>query len=277
MRKLIILTLGLVTAFLTLPGKSQEKPDFETLLSGNGDIISYIYFKQDGTYFIDSELDASMEIFRYRRFFFAVDFGHEIYMGRKYNSDMVFDPNRGGWAFGLGGRFEFDKYFFDLQMHHDCFHDVGRWEQEDFSVFWNTPRIGVGTIGYLPKYRFHPSSSSEQRLIFPHKLDYLLQAGFFAPRGADIWQKNHDYEFTAVTNFILLIARYKSLGFGIESNNLWVINTNHDLKRRHGLNFDLSLYGKHGTLISYIGWWPYDSQSIRNRDGKTVFGLHFGF
>ncbi len=277
MRKLLFITAGLTIVVSATTANAREKRGFETLMSGNGDIVSYIYFKQDNTYFIDTQLDAVMEIFRYNRFYFLIDLAHEIYMGRKYNSNMVFDPNRGGWAFGLGGRFEFQRYFLDFQMHHDCFHDVGRWEHQDFSVFWNTPRIGFGSKQYLPKYRYHQPSSGERGIVFQHKLDYFLQAGFFAPRGNDVWQKNHDYEFTMLTNFNFLAFRYRSIGFNIESNNLWVINTSHKLKRQHGLNFDLTVYGARGAVIAYIGWWPYDSQSIRNRDGKTVFGIHLGF
>ncbi|HBC46034.1 MAG TPA: hypothetical protein DCZ43_03205 [candidate division Zixibacteria bacterium] len=245
-------------------------------MSGNGNIGSYIYFKQDYNYFVDTELNATMELVRYKQFYFLIDLAHEIYMGRKYNSNMVFDPNRGGWAFGLGGRIELDKYFIDMQMHHDCFHDVGRWEIVDFSIFWNTPRFGFGSKGYLPKYRYHQPKPESRGLLYPRKVDYYFQIGFFAPRG-NVWQKNHDYEFTTLTNFNFLAARYRSIGLNLESNNLWVINSNHELKRRHGLNFDFTVYGSNGVFTTYIGWWPYDSQSIRNRDGKTVFGIHFGF
>jgi hypothetical protein len=275
--KSLFASAGLIILILTSSSIAQDKPGFETLMTGYGDVISYIYFSQDATYFIDTELSVSLETFRYRRFFFLVELTHDIYMGRKYHSNMVFDPNRGGWAFSIAGKFEFDKHFFDLQMHHDCFHDIGRWEQEDYSVFWNSPRIGFGSKGYLSKYRFHQPKPESSKLAFPYKFDYYLQAGFFAPRGEGTWQKNHDYEFISQTNCNILVARYRNLGFNFESNNLWVINSNHDLKRRHGLNFDFTVYGKTGVAIAYFGWWPYDSQSVRNRDGKTVLGIHLGF
>jgi hypothetical protein len=276
LRKLCFIAMGLASIIYIHNLHAENTDNFETLMSGHGDITSYIYSKQDANYFIDTELSVSLETFRYRRFFFLVDLSHEIYLGRKYHSNMVFDPNRGGWAFGLAGRFEFEKYFLDLQMHHDCFHDVGRWEQVDFSVFWNSPRVGFGSKGYLTKYRFHQPISDQAGLVFPRKIDYYIQASFFAPKG-NAWQKNHDYEFTMLTNFNILAARYYNLGFTIESNNLWVLNTNHKLKRRHALNFDFVVYGKQGVFMAYLGWWPYDSQSIRNRNGMTSLGIHLGF
>lgn len=255
--------------------------DWEALFNCDGDVMSYIYFHQDNTYFIDTDLSVNLEMFRYKRFFFGVDLFEETNMGRKFNSDMVFDPNRGQWSFGVSGRIELEKYFFEAQFHHDCFHHIGRWKgdrlmPDEYSVYWNTPRIGFGSLGYLPKYKYHQPESYAAGIALPKKLDYYIIAGFFAPRGS-VWQKDHDYDFTLNTNLHFIVARYKRLGLTIESNNLWVINTQHQLKRQHGLNFDFTIYGDRGALMTYIGWWPYDSQSLRNRDGKTVFGLHVGF
>ena len=270
--------MTLVILILTLSpiAIAGNKPSFELLMDGHGDLGSYIYFHQDGFYFIDTELHGNIETFRYRKFFFLLNLEEEVYMGRKYHSNMVFDPNRGSWAFGLTGRLEFEKYYLEAELNHNCFHDIGRWMAIDYSVYWNSPRFGFGSKGYLPKYRYHRSESEMPGLYFPKKIDYFIQAAFYAPRGAS-WQKNHDYDFTMQTNFNLSLARYKHWGFELESSNLWVINNSHDLKRRHELEFKSVLYGKSGVLETYIGWWPDDTQAIRNRDGKTVFGLHFGF
>jgi hypothetical protein len=276
-RKLVVMAIALVFLTLTLPSVSISKTsDWEALFNGNGDIVSSIYFKQNNAYFIDTDLGISLETFRYKRFFFAVDLFEETSMGRKYNSNMVFDPNRGHWSFGVSGRIELKKYFFEGQFHHDCFHDIGRWMQTDYSIYWNSPRVGFGSIGYLTKYKYHQPQPDKAGIIWSNKFDYYALASFFAPRGYS-WQKHHDYDFTLNTNFRYVVARYKRLGLDIESNNLWVINSQHDLKRQHGLNFNFTVYGSHGAFMTYIGWWPYDSQSIRNRDGKTVFGFHFGF
>ena len=275
MRKLMILALVLTVCPKELA--IADKPEsFEILFSGNGDINSYIYFKQDGAYFIDTELKANIEILRYRRFYFLIDLNEEVYMGRKYRSNMVFDPNRGSWSFGVSGQMELKKYFIDMQMHHDCFHDIGRWMAIDYSIYWNSPRIGFGTIGYLAKNKYHRFNHQEPGIRFTKKIEYYLQAGFYAPRGGS-WQKNHDYDFTMQTNFHLPLVRYKNVGFEIESNNFWVVNTVHELKRKHGLNFDFVIFGKKGVAIVYLGWWPDDTQSIRNRDGRTAFGIHLGF
>jgi hypothetical protein len=197
-------------------------------------------------------------------------------MGRKYHSNMVFDPNRGQWSFGVSGHLELEKIFIDGQFHHDCFHDIGRYEQEDFSIYWNSPRIGLGSLGYLSKYKYHQPEATKSGIVWQHKLDYYILAGFFAPRG-NVWQKNHNYEVTLMTNLRIQLARYGRVGFDLESDNLWVRTQSHKLNRRHGLDFNLTIYGNHGALVTYIAWWPYDSQSIRNRDRKTAFGLHLGF
>jgi len=272
-RILILFSLAIILANAAI---AENTSNFDLLMSGHGDLGSYIYFKQNGVYFIDTELKGSIETLRYRRFYFLLELNEDVYMGRKYRSNMVFDPNRGSWAFGMIGRLEFQKYFLETQMYHNCFHDIGRWMEIDYSIYWNSPRLGFGTKGYLSKYKYHRFDYTKPGLYFPKKIDYYCQAGFYAPRGAS-WQKNHDYDFTLLTNLNLSFARYKQVGFEIESNNLWVINNRHNLKRRHALNFDCIIFGKSGVVITYIGWWPDDTQSLRNRDGKTVFGLHFGF
>ncbi len=269
-----IVVLAVVTGAFS--GVKAGDDNFETLFAGHGDIASYIYFAQDGTYFIDTELRVGIDAFRYKHFYFSVDLNEETYMGRKYRSNMVFDPNRGGWSFGFAGRWEFEKYFIEAQMHHDCFHDIGRWMSIDYSIYWNTPRVGFGTIGFLPGKKYVQPSPGGAGLVWRNKIDYQILAGFFAPRGGS-WQKNHDYDFTLATDFRYQVARLGRFGFDIDSNNLLVVNTSHKLKSKHGLNFNLSIYGNSGTFMTYLGWWPEDSQSIRNRDGKTVFGIHFAF
>jgi hypothetical protein len=287
----ISLLVGLIL-FIFRSGNAQEnRPgNFEVIFRGNGDIVSYIYFDQDNKYFIDTELNASVETIRYKRFFLAVDLFEETSMGRKptlvnTKTNMVFDPNRAHWSFGLTGRFEFEKHFAEWQFHHDCWHGVDRFGYEptptnptgrDSTKYWNVLRFGFGNLGYLPKYRYHQPEPGGDGLVFANKLNYFALASFFTPRGYS-WQKYHGYDFTLNTNLHYIAFRFKRLDFDIESNNLWIIDYKHDLKRKHGLNFNFTIYGNHGILSAYIGWWPYDNQLIRNRDGKTVFGLHLGF
>ena len=123
--------------------------DFDVLFEGHGDIASYIYFKQDSQYFIDTELNGAVETFRYRGLYLLIDLFKESFMGRKYHSNMVFDPTRAHWSFGFTWRIEMERYFLEAQMHHDCAHDIDRWL--DHSVYWNSPRIGFGTREYLSK------------------------------------------------------------------------------------------------------------------------------
>jgi hypothetical protein len=277
MREISIAAISsLITLTLSIAGHADDRESFEAFPSSNGEIASNIYFHQDGVYFIDTDLSASIQAIRYKRFFFSVDLNEETYMGRKYHSNMVFDPNRGGWSFGISGRLEFKRYFVEAQMHHNCFHDIGRWMSIDYSVYWNTPRLGFGSINFLPQNKYHQPNAAKTDAYLPNKMDYIILAGFFAPRG-EVWQKNHDQEFALETNLFYQLLRFRQFGLNIESNNLWVINAAHDLKRKHALDFDLTIYGKHGVIMAYIGWWPYDSQSIRNRDGKTVFGMRLGF
>lgn len=265
-----ICVLGLLQPDMGFP---QTRPDFEVLFSGDGDIASFIYFKQDSKYFIDTDLNVGVETIRYKRFYLLVELLEETYMGRKYNSNMVFDPTRARWSFGPAGRLELGNYFFEARIHHDCFHDIDR---NGESIYWNSPRIGFGTLGYLPKYKYRQPQAGGEGVVWKHKLDYHLSANFFAPLGA-VWQKNHDYDFSADANLRFQVARYKRLGFDIESNNLLVLNKSHDLKHQHGLNFNFTIYGNRAAMIAYIAWWPYDNQSIRNMDGRKVFGIHFGF
>ncbi len=249
--------------------------DFDVLFDGHGDIASYIYFKQDGRYFIDTELNGAVETFKYGGFYLIVDLFKESFMGRKYHSNMVFDPTRSHWSFGLTGRIEMDRYFVEGQMHHDCAHDIDRWL--DNSVYWNSPRIGFGTIEYLPKYKYHQPGPKQTESIWENRLDYFLLAGFYAPGGVN-FQKGHDYDFTLNTNFRYRIIRHRRIGGDIESDNLWVLTTNNEIKEQHRLSFNFTIYGDKGAMVIFLRYWPYDNQSVRSRaDHKFAFGIHLGF
>jgi len=249
--------------------------DFEPLFEGHGNITSYIYFKQDAEYFIDTELSGTVETFRYKKFRLSVDLFKETHMGRKFNSNMVFDPTRAHWSFGLIGRMEFEKYFLEAQMHHDCFHDIDRWHEN--SVYWNSPRLGFGTLHYLTKYKYHSTRAVNNSFEFENRWDYYILAGFFAPQG-NSFQKGHDYDFTLNTNFRYDVFRYGRLGGDLESDNLWVLNTDGKVKRQHRFSINSTIYGTKGAMVVFLRIWTYDDQSIRNKaHHKFAFGIHFGF
>ena len=204
-----------------------------------------------------------------------VDLFKETHMGRKFNSNMVFDPSRAHWSFGLSARMEKNKHFFEAQLHHDCFHSIDRWN--DNSIYWNSPRLGFGTLEYLPKYKYRMPSAGGEGLIWKNKLNYHFLINFYAPRGIS-FQKNHDYEITFNTNFRYLILRYRRIGAVLDSYNLWVITKDNDFERRHRLDMKFLIYGNRGAMEIYIRYWPFDNQSIRSRrDHKWAFGIHFGF
>jgi len=270
-----MLKKALPILILTLAASGAAGGDFEPLFEGHGDIMSYIYFKQDAEYFIDTELNAVIETFRYKRFYFTVDLFKETHMGRKYNSNMVFDPTRAHWSFGYSGRIEMDRYFAEAQMHHDCFHDIDRWH--DNSVFWNSPRIGFGSLGYLPKYKYHRPAAEKPGFAWENRFDYYLLAAFFLPKGGS-FQKGHDYDFTFNTNFRYGIFRYGRLGGDIESDNLWVVNADNDIKRQHRFSLNSTVYGNKGVMVVFLRIWTYDDQSIRSRsEHKFALGMHLGF
>ncbi|MEE9553343.1 MAG: hypothetical protein V3W18_03505 [candidate division Zixibacteria bacterium] len=271
MRTLTTIT-SIIVLFTTWAAAGE---DFEVLFEGHGDIRSYLYFEQDANYFIDTELNVSVETFRYKRFYFMIDLFKETHMGRKFNSNMVFDPTRAHWSFGFAGRIEMDNYFFEAQMHHDCFHDIDRWG--DNSVYWNSPRLGFGSLGYLPKYKYHKPEPDQKSGLWENKLDYYLLVSFFGPRGGS-FQKHHDYKFNLNTDIRYRLLRHGRWGGDIEMANLWVLNTDNDIKRQHRLSFNSTFYGNKGVLIVYLRFWPYDDQSIRSRsDHKFAFGIHLGF
>ena len=265
----------LAACALSVFAPSATGGDFELLFEGHGDIESYIYFKQDEVFFIDTELNGSVETFRYRRFFLMVDLFKETHMGRKYDSNMIFDPSRAHWSFGLSARLEREKHFFEAQIHHDCFHSIDRWN--DNSIYWNSPRLGFGTLDYLSKYKYHMPSTGSEGLIWENKLDYHFLINFYAPRGIS-FQKNHDYEITFDTDLRYLVLRYRRIGAVLDSYNLWVVTKDNDFERRHRLDMKFLIYGDKGALEIYIRHWLFDNQSIRSRrDNKWAFGIHFGF
>jgi len=265
----------LVIAIVSLTYLPVAAGDFEPLFEGHGDIESYIYFNQDEVFFIDTELNGSVETFRYKRFYLLVDLFKETHMGRKYGSNMVFDPSRAHWSFGLSARIEMEKYFFEAQLHHDCFHSIDRWD--DNSIYWNSPRLGFGTLGYLSKHKYHLKPAPGGKISLEKNLDYYVTVNFFAPRGIS-YQKNHDYELTFNTDFRYLGLRYKRLGMLLDSQNLWVITRDGDFERRHRLDLKVAVYGEKGVMEFFLRFWPYDNQSIRSHsDHKWAFGIHLGF
>jgi hypothetical protein len=273
MRRILRLLLAAFVFSAFAPSTSAK--NFELLFDGHGDIESYIYFQQDADFFIDAELNGSVETFRYKGIFFNVDLFKETNMGRKYNSNMVFDPSRVHWSYGLSARIEKGRHFYEAQIHHDCFHSIDRWD--DNSIYWNSPRLVFGSLDYLPKYKYHMPEAGGDHLIWKNKLDYYFLVSFFAPRGIS-YQKNHNYEITFNTDFRYQILRYKRIGAALDSYNLWVATMDNDFERQHRLDMKFLMYGNKGVLEVFFRYWPFDNQSIRSRrDHKWAFGIHFGF
>jgi hypothetical protein len=273
--KFMLIIWAALTIYAT-SALAENKNNFSTPFLATGDISSFIYFKQNSSFFIDSEVGIELKVLRYKRFSFSPYFAEETYMGRKYHSNMVFDPNRGHWIFGFVGRLEFTRYFIEARIRHECFHDIGRWLEIDYSVFWNTIGLGLGSIGYLAENKYHQANYETAGVSWPKKFDYYFLSSFFAPKGAS-WQKNQNYNLNLNTNFRFAVVRYRRLEFDMESNNLFTLDADNHYERRHGLNFDITFYGDHGAMITYIGWWPYDTVRVRTRDKKAVFGLHLAF
>ena len=268
----VLISTSLIVLFFISVGHGSNS---EVIMDGHGHIESYIYANQDENYFIDTELQVSIETFRYKRFFFNLDLVKETHMGRKYSSNMVFDPTRAHWSFGMFGRLEYTNYFFDLQIHHDCFHDIDRFR--DNSVYWNSPRIGFGTMGYLEKNWYHKQKEKTSEIVWKNKTDYYVLAGFYAPRGLS-FQKHHDYEFTLHTNLKYQVLQYKRLGIDLFLYNFWVSNNNDDFESQNRIDLNFTIYGNRGMMAVFIRHWFHDNQSIRNHKyHEWATGLHFGF
>jgi hypothetical protein len=266
--------LSFAIVFLISIAPAHASGDFELLFNGNGDINSFIYFRQDAKYFIDTDVNASIDAFRYKNVYLNLHLLKQTSMGRKYNSDMVFDPNRADYSFGITLRHELPRYYYELLFHHDSFHDIDRWENN--SVYWNSPRLGFGTLNYLSKHKYHNSVGGSRGIEWQGILDYYVLASFYAPKGA-VWQKRHDYDFTLLTEARYQLTRFRRVGTDLESSSLWVIDRAGRLRSNHGLKLNLTFYGSRGAAALYLAWWPHDDQMIRNRDGRTAFGVHLGF
>ena len=73
------------------------------------------------------------------------------------------------------------------------------------------------------------------------------------------------------------LVRWSRLGLGLETINVFYYGDAHEVQSSHAVNFDVYLYGNSLAILLYAGWWPYDNQIFRNRDGKVVGGLEISF
>ena len=260
---------------LLLPAASRgAEPDFEVDFSGNGRIQSFAYFKQGTDNLIDTVIRLEGQMLRYRKTFFVFRFENETDMGQGLQAGMPFDPNRGRWTFGVESRTELEQNYFALFLRHDCYHGIDRYfPGEDYKM--SAAGVGFGSSGYLEKNRFRNVHDSAAALEFPLQFNYGLSGAVYLPRGT-FWQRSpYGARVEADLRFDLL--RWKRLGLGVESINVFYATHSNELQRLHELDVNLFLYGTAHALRAFFAWWPHDSQVLRRRDGRTVAGLELSF
>ena len=257
-----------ILALLVTSAAHASPPDFELLFSGDAHIRSFTYADPGPDNWIDTVIGLESRILRYKSTFLVFRFENETDMG-KGTQFGIFDPNRGRWSFDLGSRTEFASHFFEVWLRHDCYHGIDRFlPGQDFKG--TSEGVAFGSLGYLQRYRFKPNGYGSA-LTFPLTLNYYLNPMVYAPHG-DPWQR-HPYRFRVAADLRLDLLRWGPVGFTLESaNELYYARTN-DVQRSHLLRAELILYGASAGLMAFAGWWPYDDQVFRNRNGKTVFGL----
>lgn len=245
--------------------------DFELTLSGHGQIRSFIYADRGPDNWIDTIIGLESEILRYQRTYLVFRFEDETDMGHGSEAIKAFDPNRGRWMFGVSSRTELQAHFVELLFRHDCFHGIDRYlADQDFKM--SSFGFAFGSLGYLQKYRFRRGGSTS----FPVGFDYLLMPALYVPKG-EPWNRS-PYLLRVEANARLDLVRWESLGFGLESANVFYYDADRGVvQRSHRLDASMFLYGTSAALLIYAGVWPYDNQVFRNRNGKVVAGLELSY
>jgi hypothetical protein len=195
-------------------------------------------------------------------------------MGRGSQPGMPFDPNRGRWTFGLGARTELGAHFLEAFVRHDCYHGIDRWlPGQDFKM--SSIGIAFGSRDYLQKYRYRDAAQSTGSLRFPLRLEYYLAPSLYAPKG-DFWQRS-PYRTRLEADARLDLFQWRRVGLGVEVLNVFYYTGSSTVERAHLVNLDVFLFGDSHAMLAFVGWWPYDSQQLRNRDQKAVAGLELSF
>jgi hypothetical protein len=253
--------LALVTSF------AAAADDLELPLSIHGHIESFMYSHRGPDNWIDTIAGLESELVRYRHTYLVFRFENETDMGHGSQPNMPFDPNRGRWLLSLTSRTELAEHFFEVGLRHDCFHGIDRWiPGQDFKD--NQVGVGFGTRGYLQKYRFAPAG--------PMHLNYYVAPALYVPRG-DPWQRQ-PYLARLEADARLDLFRLGPIGLGLESVNVfYYADQTHEVQRSHLVNLEALLYGNAAALLMFAGYWPYDDQVFRNRQGKVVGGLELSF
>jgi hypothetical protein len=260
------ITTLICAAMPSLVSNVSSAGEFSLLPGARGNLATAFYLNPDSAYFSDITLGVAVDIFRYGGLCSNLHLSKETSIGKNARGVDLMHPDRGDYSFGLSWRLQLPRHFIEAHYHHDSFHSIDRWEEQ--SIYWNSPRVAFGSKGYLPQFRFlhRPGPYSSPRI------DYLIQANFYAPRGAS-WQKRHGYDFSWNTNARYGLIRFNRFGADLESVNLWVASQDGKLNRQHFISASLLLSGDRGLLELYLGWWPYDNQPVRNRSGRAVAGL----
>jgi hypothetical protein len=263
----------------SLSARAEDPPttpvkDFDFALSVHGHVQSFTYPDRGPDNWIDAIVGLEAEVVRYRRTYFVLRFENETDMGHSDEPLKAFDPNRGRWTFGASARSELQAHFFEAIVRHDCYHGIDRWYPgQDYKM--TGFGVGFGTLGYLQKYRFPGDGDAGSSVHFPLRLQYYLAPTFYYPRG-EPWQRI-PYVVRVEADARLELVRWSRLGLGLETINVFYYGNAHEVQSSHAVDVDVYLYGNSLALLLYAGWWPYDSQVFRNRDGKVVAGLEISF
>jgi hypothetical protein len=248
--------------------------NFEFVLSAHGHIQAFTYPQRGPDNWIDAIVGLEAEIVRYQRTFLVFRFENETDMGHSDAPLKAFDPNRGRWMFGLSSRTEFQAHFLEVILRHDCFHGIDRYfPGQDYKM--NSAGVAFGSAEYLEKNRFRNYRESAASVEFPLLFNYGLAAAVFVPRGG-FWQRS-PYSGRFEADFRFDAVRWKRLGLGVESINVFDATDSAGVQRSHEIDVNLFLYGESHAMRAFFAWWPHDGQLFRNRDGRTVAGVEVSF
>ena len=233
------------------------------------------FFPHDEQFFFDGGLVATVEVLTAdgEKLDWNIYIGAGLYVGMGYQEDgaIVFDPYDAHYSFVGGARFEWAERMANLELLHDCFHDIDR--ADDTSEIWNVAKLDFYSRDWYPRYRRQEWSMREGS-------GFILDTAWFAsfwyfPRlKMGYIQHRHNFSVALGGGLKIAFAHRKGLTLELRPNILYFLDHGGEWTWKNDLLLYLSWYGNNGTICLFTGprW---DTQHIKPSGDRWLLGLDF--
>jgi hypothetical protein len=236
----------------------------------------YRYIPVDDRFFLDGGLVGTVDMIavdgKKLDVFFYAGAAFIVNMGWGDDDLVIFDPRDAHYSLIGGFRFEMSDHMANIEMLHDCFHDIDRYDNK--TEIWNVAKLDFYNRNWFPRYRREAWAIKKGRGWL---LDYAYYAtAWYFPHWAGHRWIQHQHNFSTAWGGGLKLAfvHWNNNALELRPNVLLFYDRSHEWTHKISTLAYLTHYGRDGTMALFFGR-QWDEQQIKPSGCRWIAGLDF--